>query len=109
MQNFLDAGIKGIRKFPGVEAYDAITGLSQPGITVSVSSDPLRGEVVFSINFYDQLGGVDGEIRYIWAYLCLPANVNSIEFSEFSEIAPEPFFPIGHTMAKLSRPCEGPR
>ncbi len=105
MQNFLDAGIKGIRKFPGVEAYDAITGLSQPGVSFSVSSYSLWAEVVFSINFYDQLGGVDSEIRYIWAYWCLPANVNSIEFFEFSEIAPESFFPFGHTMAKLARPC----
>ena len=107
MQNFLDTGVVGICKFSGVEADNAIPGLSQPRITFSVSSHSRLSEVMLSINFQDKLGGVDGEIRHVRAYGCLAANVNSIVFFEFSQIAPEPFFTISHAVAKLSRPSQG--
>ncbi len=107
MQNFLDTGVKGLCKFSGVEAEDAITGFSQPRITFSVSSYSRLSEVMLSINLYDKLGGVDGEIRYIRAYRRLAANVNSIELFEFSQIAPEPLFTLSHAAAKLSRPRQG--
>lgn len=107
MQNFLDTSVKRICKLAGVEADDAITSIREPSITFFVSGNSSRGEVMFSIHFYDELGRMNCEIRNIRAYRCLAANVNSIEFFEFSQIVPEALFTISHAVAKLSRPSQG--
>lgn len=107
MQNFLDTSAKRICKLSGVKANDAITGICQPRITLFVSGNSSRGEVMLSIDFYDKLGRVDREIRNVRANRRLATDVNSVELFELSQIAPKPFLALSRAVTKSSRLGQG--